>query len=95
MADRKVYVEVTLRLILRVNDGVDVSEILDDMDFTPVNERKAEALGFKWSGAWLRVERAAEPVGVAGFLGAVARAERQAEQGVQFPRLPPKTPMPQ
>lgn len=43
MADRKVYVEVTLRLILRVNDGVDVSEILDDMDFTPVNERKAEA----------------------------------------------------
>ena len=43
MADRKVYVEVTLRLILRVNDGVDVSEILDDMDFTPVNEHKAEA----------------------------------------------------
>jgi hypothetical protein len=30
---RKVYVEVKTRLILRVNEGVEVSEVLEDMDY--------------------------------------------------------------
>jgi hypothetical protein len=30
MADRKVYVNVTVRLIIRANEGVNVNAVLDD-----------------------------------------------------------------
>ena len=33
MADRKVYVEVMTRLIIRVDEGVDVSDVLSEMDY--------------------------------------------------------------
>jgi hypothetical protein len=33
MADRKVYVTVTTRLILRVDQGVEVTEVLENMDY--------------------------------------------------------------
>lgn len=30
---RKVYVEVTVRLIINADEGVDVNEVLDEMDY--------------------------------------------------------------
>lgn len=33
MADRKVYVTVTTRLIIRADEGVDIDEVLSDMDY--------------------------------------------------------------
>lgn len=33
MTDRKVYVDVTTRLIIRQNDGVETSEVLENMDY--------------------------------------------------------------
>ena len=33
MADRKVYVNVTARLNIRVDEGVDINEVLDEMDY--------------------------------------------------------------
>lgn len=33
MADRKVYVSVTARLIIRVDEGVDITEVLSEMDY--------------------------------------------------------------
>ena len=37
---RKVYVNVTTRLIIRANDDVDINEVLENMDydFTSTNE---------------------------------------------------------
>lgn len=32
MADRKVYVEVKVRLIIRQDEGVELSQIIDEMD---------------------------------------------------------------
>lgn len=34
MADRKVYVTVTTKLVLRVDEGVEVSEIMNEMDYS-------------------------------------------------------------
>jgi len=33
MADRKVYVTVTTRLIIRADEGTDVNEVLENMDY--------------------------------------------------------------
>ena len=33
MADRKVYVEVTTRLIIRADQGQDIDEVLENMDY--------------------------------------------------------------
>jgi len=33
MADRKVYVNVTTRLIIRADEGVDINDVLSDMDY--------------------------------------------------------------
>ena len=33
MADRKVYVNVTVRLIIRADEGAEISNILDEMDY--------------------------------------------------------------
>jgi hypothetical protein len=33
MSDRKVYVNVTVRLIMRVDEGVDVTNVLDEMTY--------------------------------------------------------------
>jgi hypothetical protein len=40
MGDRKVTVEVTVRLTIRADEGADISEILDEMeyDFTDTTE---------------------------------------------------------
>jgi hypothetical protein len=33
MADRKVYLTITVSMILRVDEGVDVSEVVDELDY--------------------------------------------------------------
>ena len=33
MSDRKVYVNVTVRLIMRVDEGVNVTNVLDEMTY--------------------------------------------------------------
>ena len=33
MSDRKVYVDVTVRLIIRADEGVDVNGVLENMDY--------------------------------------------------------------
>ena len=33
MADRKVYVEAKVKLIVRVDEGTEVSEVMDEMDY--------------------------------------------------------------
>ena len=40
MADRKVYVEVTTRLIIRADEGQDIDEVLENMeyDFTSTHD---------------------------------------------------------
>ena len=34
MADRKVYVNVTARLIIRADEGVDIETVLGDMEYS-------------------------------------------------------------
>jgi hypothetical protein len=34
MSDRKVYVNVTARLIIRADEGVDIEEVLSEMDYS-------------------------------------------------------------
>jgi hypothetical protein len=34
MADRKVYVEVKVRLILRVDEGEEISHVMDELDYS-------------------------------------------------------------
>jgi hypothetical protein len=33
MADRKVYVNVTVRLIIRANEGIDISDVISELDY--------------------------------------------------------------
>jgi len=51
MADRKVYVNVTTRLILQVNEGVEVTEVLDNMDYNFIpNSDHADCVGSEITG---------------------------------------------
>ena len=34
MADRKVYVEVRVRLVIRQDEGVETSDVIDEMDYS-------------------------------------------------------------
>lgn len=33
MADRKVYIEVKVRLVVRMDEGVEVGEVIQEMDY--------------------------------------------------------------
>jgi len=33
MPDRKVYIDVKVRLIVQVDEGIEVSEVMDNMDY--------------------------------------------------------------
>ena len=38
MADRRVYVEATVRIIIDMNEGIDVKEVLDEMDYNFISK---------------------------------------------------------
>jgi hypothetical protein len=51
MADRKVYVNVTTRLIIRADEGVDVNAVLEDMDYSFTSQTdEAEIEGTEVTG---------------------------------------------
>lgn len=38
MSDRKVYVKVETRLIVRLDDGVDINDVIDEMNYSFVSQ---------------------------------------------------------